>query len=411
MPMDSHIMQRTDSEATDESPFGSGLTTPVDEDLQPFAGLHERLVAEFDLDLQETPRPDRYQKFDTVDTPSKTRSLSKVVTKAKKFARGLVQSSRANVFEDQRMLPILILPTESVEINIEEQPSPTIIAQKTFSDKPGSALTDLVLANDLSSALAVSKQISKDILDNKDDIETIPSDARFADGLNISILPASTQNIPSGSDHEQANSISTTAVKSTSEKPIENDTIEIIEKDDSLIADSTEFLSVEALAPRFPDFSPNTVPSALLKTLLFLPWCVLVGATILLSPQHLEYAAFFPGYIASPSPQGIRRFAHWAEVAFPHVMIFFAFIVCIGTQHLLLGITLAALTVGQSVIAWHDFRYDSEIPVGDDDRQSLYLIAVTIRCSKSFTLKQSPQGYLVGCEEDDTDANGDSETD
>ncbi|KAK0472508.1 hypothetical protein IW261DRAFT_1507797 [Armillaria novae-zelandiae] len=408
-------MQRTDSEATDESPFGSGLTTPVDEDLQPFAGLHERLIAEFDLDLQETPRPDKYQKFDTVDTPSKTRSLSKVVTKAKKFARGLVQSSKANVFEDQCVLPTLILPTNGVDINIEQQPSPTIIAQETFSDdKLGSVLSDLVLANDRSPALAVSKEMIEDVLDSKDDIETVSSDPHLEDGLKISISPDSTQNIPSGSDHEgfliqQANSVSTTVAKSLTEKPVENTPVEIVEKDDSLIADSTEFLFDKALAPRFPDFSPNAVPSALLKIILFLPWCVLVGATILLSPQHLEYAAFFPGYIASP--QGICRFAHWAEVAFPHVMIFFAFIVCIGTQHLLLGITLAALTVGQSIIAWHDFRYDSEIPVGDDDRQSLYLVAVTLRCSKSFTLKQSPRGYFVGCEEDDTDTNDDSDTD
>ncbi|PBK68227.1 hypothetical protein ARMSODRAFT_1085529 [Armillaria solidipes] len=407
-------MQRTDSEATDESPFGSGLTTPVDEDLQPFAGLHERLIAEFDLDLQETPRPDRYQKFDTVDTPSKTRSLSKVVTKAKKFARGLVQSSKTNVFEDQRVLPTLILPMDSVEINIEEQPSPTIIAQETFSDdKLGSARTDLVLANDLSSALVVSTEMPADILDIKDDIETVPSDKHLEDGI-ASISPDSTQSIPSVSDHEvflsqQARSISMTVVKSLDEKPIENTHIEKVEKDNSPIADSTEYLFDEALAPRFPDFSPNAVPSALLKILLFLPWCVLVGATILLSPRHLEYTAFFPGYIASP--QGIRRFSHWAEVAFPHVMIFFAFIVCVGTQHLPLGVTLAALTVGQSIIAWHDFSYDSEIPVGDDDRQSLYLIAVTLGCSKSFTITQSPRGYFIGREEDDTVTNDDLDTD
>ncbi|KAK0219409.1 hypothetical protein EDD85DRAFT_961145 [Armillaria nabsnona] len=407
-------MQRTDSEATDESPFGSGLTTPVDEDLQPFAGLHERLIAEFDLDLQETPRPDRYQKFDTVDTPSKTRSLSKVVTKAKKFARGLVQSSKTNVFEDQRVLPTLILPTESVEINIEEQPSPTIIAQETFSDdKLASARTDLVLASDVSSTLTVLKEMPVDILDIKDDIGTVPSDQHLEDGIT-SISPDSTQSIPSGSDREvflsqQARSISMTAVKSLDKKPIENAPIEVVEKDETLIADSTEYLCDEALAPRFPDFSPNTVPSALLKFLLFLPWCALVGATILLSPRHLEYAAFFPGYIASP--QGIRRFAHWADVAFPHVMIFFAFIVCISTQHFSLGVALAALTVGQSIIAWHDFRYDSGIPVGDDDRQSLYLIAVTLGCSKPFTITQSPRGYFVGREEDETVMNGDSDTD
>ncbi|KAK0184813.1 hypothetical protein F5146DRAFT_1073812 [Armillaria mellea] len=200
-----------------------------------------------------------------------------------------------------------------------------------------------------------------------------------------------------------------TAANSLDEKPIENTPIEMVEKTNTIIAGSTEYLFDEALAPRFPDFSPNAVPSALLKIIFFLPWCALVGAIILLAPRHLEYATFFPGYIASP--RGIRRFSHWADVAFPHVMIYFAFVVCIATQHLPLGVALAALTLGQSIIAWHDFSYDSEIPIGDDDRQSLYLIAVTLGCSKSFTLMQAPRGYVVGREEDNTAMNDDSDTD
>ncbi|KAK0200572.1 hypothetical protein DFS33DRAFT_168115 [Desarmillaria ectypa] len=403
-------MQRTDSEATNESPFGSGLTTPVDEDLQPFATLHERLIAEFDLDLQGTPRPDRYQKFDTVDVPAKTRSLSKVVTKAKKFARGLVQGSKTNVFDDQSVSPTLILPTDRVEINIEEQPLPTIITREMPSnDKSCSAHTDLVLGNDLSSTAIGSKEMLADIRDIKYDMETAPSDQHLEDGITLT-SPDSTQSIASGLDNDSllsqhVRSISMTAVKCLDEKTIENTPIE---KDDSAIADSTGCLFDESLAPRFPDFSLNAVPSALLKILLFIPWCVLVGATILLSPRHLEYAAFFPGYVASP--QGIRRFAHWADVAIAHVMIFFAFIVCIGTQHLPLGVTLAALTVGQSIVAWHDFSFDSEIPVGDDDRQSLYLIAVTFGCSKPFTMTQSPKGYFVRRKEDNAAANDDSDT-
>ncbi|KAK0451181.1 uncharacterized protein EV420DRAFT_1561310 [Desarmillaria tabescens] len=404
-PMDSHFMQRTDSEATDESPFGSGLTTPVDEDIQPFAGLHERLIAEFDLDLQETPRPDRYQKFDTVDTPAKTRSLSKVVTKAKKFVRGLVQGSKTNIFEDQRVVPTLILPMDSVEINTAEEPSSAIIAQET----PCSAHTDVFLSNAFSSTVASSKEMPADMLDTTDDMETVPSDQHLEDSIALT-SPDSTHSIPLRSDHEglliqHARSMSTTIVKSLDEKAIENITIE---NNESVLADSTEYLFDEALALKFPDFSPNAVPSALLKILLFLPWCVLVGATILLSPRHLEYVAFFPGYIASP--QGIRRFAHWADVAIAHVMIFFAFIVCIGTQHLPLGVALAVLTVGQSIVAWHNFSFDSEIPVGDDDRQSLYLVAVTFGCSKPFMITESAKGYFVGRERDDIAANDDSDT-
>ncbi|KAK0488392.1 hypothetical protein EDD18DRAFT_1466316 [Armillaria luteobubalina] len=285
---------------------------------------------------------------------------------------------QTNAFEDQRILPTLILPTDSVDIDIEEQLSLTIITQETFDDKSGSALSDLLLAIDSSSsALAVSKDMTEDVLGSKDDIETVLFALHFEDSLKISISRDISQNIPSGSDHEMniiTNSDSTTAVKSLSEKPTENTPIEIVEKDDSLITDSTELLFDEAVAPRFPDFSPNMLPSALLIILLFPPWYVLVVATILLSPQHLKYAVFFSVYIASS--QGVRRFAHRAEVDFPHVMIFFAFIRCIGTEHLLLGITLGTLTIGQSIIAWHDFHYDSQIPVGDDDRQSLYLITV-----------------------------------
>ena len=40
-------MQRVDSDETNESPFGSELTTPVDEDVLFHQGIHERLdVAE-----------------------------------------------------------------------------------------------------------------------------------------------------------------------------------------------------------------------------------------------------------------------------------------------------------------------------------------------------------------------------
>src|ERR1700722_9747782 len=52
---------------------------------------------------------------------------------------------------------------------------------------------------------------------------------------------------------------------------------------------------------------------ALTLVLCFLPWCIAVGACIVLSPKHLDLVAFHTGYHnLNEIPRGIRRFAHWA---------------------------------------------------------------------------------------------------
>lgn len=99
---DSYLMQRTDSEATDESPFGSSLTTPVDEEPPPFENIAERLLSQLDLDLdldlhlERTPRP-QYRDFGGDKDKNRSRSLSKAVGVAKKFARGLVYHQKARL--------------------------------------------------------------------------------------------------------------------------------------------------------------------------------------------------------------------------------------------------------------------------------------------------------------------------
>lgn len=149
----------------------------------------------------------------------KTRLLSKVATKAKRFARGLVHGSKTDAFKIQSALPTLILPTDSMEINIEEQ-----------------------------HPLAVVAQAPADIHDVKPSLHP--------------------------------RSISMTAVQNLDIKTIENTPTE---EANAVFVDSIEYLFDEALAPRFPDFPPNSVPPALLKILLFLLWCGPVGGTSLLS--------------------------------------------------------------------------------------------------------------------------------
>lgn len=52
-------MQRIDSEATDDSPFGSVLATPVDEKLSPLEITHTRLFSHMDLQATEQAKRQR----------------------------------------------------------------------------------------------------------------------------------------------------------------------------------------------------------------------------------------------------------------------------------------------------------------------------------------------------------------
>lgn len=145
----------------------------------------------------------------------------------------------------------------------------------------------------------------------------------------------------------------------------------------------------------------------------FIPWCALVGGTILLFPSYIEKITFGLGgagdsrlrlnYVTSP-PKGIQRFAHWAECAIAHIMIFLAafgsgmwFLACgAGNKNegegmgLGLGLptALAAATalIAQTFIAWHDFDFslggsttgwsspEGRRPLGEDDRDSIWIV-------------------------------------
>jgi hypothetical protein len=110
------------------------------------------------------------------------------------------------------------------------------------------------------------------------------------------------------------------------------------------------------------------------KVAFFLPWCIAVGATLSLAPQYCELVTFQTGYVASL--QGIRRFAHWAECGIQQVSIFFASILVVGYFQMAIGVTVAALVLSRFICVWQDFEFDQSIPLGEDDRQSLYRIAM-----------------------------------
>lgn len=128
----------------------------------------------------------------------------------------------------------------------------------------------------------------------------------------------------------------------------------------------------------------------ILRGVLFVPWCATVGGALLLFPQNLELVVFRPGYLESL--QGIRRFAHWADCAFHHAMIFLALVVALMWYKAAVGIPVACGMMSRFMYVWTGFRVDSKVPLGLDDRQSLYLLAKGTAFENQTILIQGCEG-------------------
>ncbi|KAM6491111.1 hypothetical protein JOM56_013350, partial [Amanita muscaria] len=121
--------------------------------------------------------------------------------------------------------------------------------------------------------------------------------------------------------------------------------------------------------------SPMVFATLFFKVILFVPWCISVGGTVLLWPDQLELIAFQTGYVYSM--RGIRRFAHWADVGVQLVMIFLAFVLCLlWFLPTPVGMLLVFALVVRSVLVWQGVQVDYSVPLGEDDKQSLYLLAI-----------------------------------
>lgn len=89
----------------------------------------------------------------------------------------------------------------------------------------------------------------------------------------------------------------------------------------------------------------------------------------------LELVAFGPGYLNLPNGQ--RRLAHWAEFASYHVG---AFLLALGIGIVYSRSWEVAMIVLVALVfalarAWLTFHVDRSIPLGEDNRQTLYLVA------------------------------------
>ncbi|KAG1850107.1 hypothetical protein C8R48DRAFT_383067 [Suillus tomentosus] len=135
--------------------------------------------------------------------------------------------------------------------------------------------------------------------------------------------------------------------------------------------------------------SSQRILTSILRGVLFVPWCATVGGALLLFPQELELVVFRPGYLKSL--QGIRRFAHWADCAFHHAMIFLAFVVALMWYKAAVGVPVACGLMSRFLYVWTGFQVDSSVPLGWDDQQSLYLLA-------KGTVFENQTVLIKGCE-------------
>ena len=138
--------------------------------------------------------------------------------------------------------------------------------------------------------------------------------------------------------------------------------------------DSLNFENLEAPSWEWPDiqFTPGNILILLIKIACFVPWCVAVGGAIVTYPASLELVAFGMGY--QSSLRGIRRFGYWVECAFQHVAIFLAFVMALWLYNRPLGMLAMAGVVAGAVRAWGDLVLNRDVPLGEDDRQAIYLV-------------------------------------
>ncbi|KAF9522577.1 hypothetical protein CPB83DRAFT_887458 [Crepidotus variabilis] len=134
------------------------------------------------------------------------------------------------------------------------------------------------------------------------------------------------------------------------------------------------------LRSHIENVDPRACAVAITQALLFLPWCILVGATIVLSPAHLDMIAFsdscWAKFVDKPSSP-IYRYAYLAQYGMEHVTIFCGIVFLIIWFLPYAGWLILGCLAAQFSWTWNDFLEDKNIALGEDERQTVYQLAKT----------------------------------
>ncbi|KAG5634380.1 hypothetical protein H0H81_002167 [Sphagnurus paluster] len=141
-------------------------------------------------------------------------------------------------------------------------------------------------------------------------------------------------------------------------------------------------------------FSLYLLLPTVLRVFFFLPWCVVAGGAILLFPTHLELVFFKTGYNAPL--RGIHRFALWADIGPQLVSVFLAFLLVLWYAYPMPALVLASGIVARMVYAWQGFQFDGNVLLGEDDRQSVYVVWKEYMFADALvSLKKTNTGYVL----------------
>ena len=123
-------------------------------------------------------------------------------------------------------------------------------------------------------------------------------------------------------------------------------------------------------------------------------WTFAVGGCMLLSPTtHLDAIAFGSGFVPPP-PSDIARFGYWAENAIPHLCTFFAGLSFLIWWRLDLGFSVLAIVLCLFWRAWSNFELDKGIPLGADDRQTIYLVSMVHTLEYGYRFRASDGSFV-----------------
>src|ERR1700722_503817 len=167
----------------------------------------------------------------------------------------------------------------------------------------------------------------------------------------------------------------------------------ILETSQEVSVPSADTYAVDNPIPDWPK-SPLGNVLILLKIICFIPWCIAVGGAIILCPNQLVLVAFGAGY--QSSLKGIKRFAYWADSAMQHLVIFCGFVATVAWWNQLVGGFLLTGIMAAFLFAWGDFVLDRNIPLGQDDRQTIFLVVTNYGLpDDSLVFQHTADGYLA----------------
>ncbi|KAJ3872864.1 hypothetical protein F5051DRAFT_444783 [Lentinula edodes] len=444
---------RTDS-TIDDSPFGSTLNTPADEDVrEPFEAIGQRLKelqahrAVNNLEKQyeqmdnlgtcEVLAPEASSQQDSADigVDSERHDLASISPSQDYPQEEIIQSRVQDEHKAMtESLSVVNMSRVAAEENFDEsfinRSDISMISDQLLSSFPTVPFSSPEIPND--NAMAVSPvPFSNELSRSLYNIQT--QSVRSSPEMTVSSPSIQNSNSPANSSmffspdldqgfnaHSRASSlynlpnapitISPSLAIAESEcsyySEMEAVAANSVAQDITVLDPAKEYKAVNHLTlnsePEYTfsvlhslDLSPANLPVIFFKLVCFVPWCALVGGTILLSPVNIEKVTFSPGVgvgkfrldYVSPPPRNIHRFAHWTECAIPQLMTFLAAfgigLWCLaGTgTGLILALTVVAVVLGQMVIAWQDFDFGlggtgrvGDKSLGEDDRESIWMV-------------------------------------